>query len=42
MYKFKPNEIISLISRRDNSTNSERIIITLDTYNDQITSYTFA
>lgn len=42
MYKINPNEIISLISRRDNSTNSERIIITLDTYNDQITSYTFA
>ncbi len=42
MQKFNPEKIISLVSRRDNSTNSERIIVTIDTYNDQITSYTFA
>ncbi len=41
MYHDTPDEIISTLSRRDNAGNSERIIISLDTYNDNRTAYSF-
>ena len=39
---FKSKEDIqSVVSRRDNSANSERIIFSFDTFKDKITSYSF-
>lgn len=35
-----PEDIVSTLSRRDNAGNSERIIISLDTYRDRRTAYT--
>ena len=37
-----PDSIRAYVSRRDNMGNSERIVISLDTYNDNNTSYSFA
>ena len=36
------DNIVASVSRRDKAGNSERIIITLDTYHDRRTSYSFA
>lgn len=36
-----PAEIVSTLSRRDNAGNSERLLISLDSYNDNRTAYTF-
>jgi hypothetical protein len=41
MYHDSPSEIVSTLSRRDNAGNSERIIISLDTYNDKRTAWSF-
>jgi hypothetical protein len=37
-----PQKIRSTLARRDESGNSERIIVSLDTYHDRRTAYTFA
>ncbi|MFH1277210.1 MAG: DUF5916 domain-containing protein [Candidatus Eisenbacteria bacterium] len=37
-----PSAIRAIVSRRDNAGNSERLIVTLDTYLDRRTSYSFA
>jgi hypothetical protein len=37
-----PDNIVSTVSRRDQAGNSERIIVSLDTYNDNRTAYSFA
>ncbi len=42
MHHDDPSEIVSTLSRRDNSGNSERIIISLDTYGDRRTAYSFS
>ncbi|MBR9974113.1 MAG: carbohydrate binding family 9 domain-containing protein [Bacteroidetes bacterium] len=36
-----PAEIVSTLSRRDNAGNSERLILSFDSYNDNRTAYTF-
>lgn len=36
-----PSEILSTLSRRDNAGNSERLLVSLDSYNDNRTAYTF-
>ncbi|MCB2206640.1 carbohydrate binding family 9 domain-containing protein [bacterium] len=41
MYVDDPAEIQSTLSRRDNTGNSARIIISLDTYRDRRTAYTY-
>ena len=41
MYFENPDEIRAYVSRRDRTGNSERIIISLDTYLDRRTAYTF-
>lgn len=41
MQSAGPRDILAVTSRRDNPTNSERIIISLDTYQDRRTAYTF-
>jgi hypothetical protein len=41
MHHDSVNEIVSTLSRRDNASNSERIIISLDTYGDKRTAYSF-
>ncbi|MBR9977470.1 MAG: carbohydrate binding family 9 domain-containing protein, partial [Bacteroidetes bacterium] len=41
MYVDDPEEIQSTLSRRDNAGNSERLLISLDTYRDNRTAYTF-
>ncbi|MFN0152196.1 MAG: DUF5916 domain-containing protein [bacterium] len=38
----EPGRIISTVSRRDDGGNSERVIVSLDTYRDRRTAYTFA
>ncbi|MCZ6766008.1 MAG: DUF5916 domain-containing protein [bacterium] len=40
--KTEPHDIVSTMSRRDKAGNSERIIISLDTYHDRRTAYSFA
>jgi len=40
--KTEPQSIVSTMSRRDNAGNSERIIVSLDTYHDRRTAYSFA
>jgi hypothetical protein len=42
MHCDDPSTIRSTLSRRDDSGNSERIIISLDTYRDRRTAYSFA
>lgn len=42
MFRQNPEQIQSFVSRRDNMGNSERIILTFDTYNNQTTSFSFA
>jgi len=37
-----PANISSIVTRRDNSGNSERIIVSLDTYHDHRTAYSFS
>jgi len=41
MFSKNPNDIVSTMARRDNAGNSERIIISLDTYNNERTAYSF-
>ena len=41
MIHDEPEAILSTMSRRDNSSNSERIIISIDSYSDKRTAYTF-
>lgn len=41
MYVDDPDEIQSTLSRRDNAGNSERIILSLDTYRDRRTAYSY-
>lgn len=41
MFSQNPSEIRAQVSRRDNNGNSDRIIISLDTYCDRRTAYTF-
>lgn len=42
MYCEEPDRIRSTVSRRDDGGNSERVIVSLDTYRDRRTAYTFA
>ncbi len=42
LHSTNPDNILSTVSRRDNGGTSERIIISLDTYNDKTTAYSFA
>lgn len=42
MFSNAPEEILANVSRRDNVGISERIIISLDTYRDRLTAYSFA
>lgn len=42
IYRDNPSEIQAYVSRRDNMGNSERIIVTFDTYNNKQSSYSFA
>lgn len=42
MYSTAPDDIIATVSRRDNPGTSERIIVSLDTYQDHRTAYSFA
>lgn len=42
MYSPEPDNIQTIISRRDRSGNSERIIISVDTYLDRRTAYSFS
>ncbi|MDH3216683.1 MAG: carbohydrate binding family 9 domain-containing protein, partial [Candidatus Krumholzibacteria bacterium] len=42
MYCNDPDKIIATVSRRDNTGTSERIIVSLDTYLDRRTAYSFA
>ena len=41
MFSKNPSKIRAQVSRRDNNGNSDRIIISLDTYCDRRTAYTF-
>jgi hypothetical protein len=41
MFSSDPDGILSTVSRRDNVTNSERILISLDTYRNRRTAVTF-
>ena len=42
IYRQNPEDIQAYVSRRDNMGNSERFIITFDTYNNKQSSYSFA
>ncbi|MCH7674307.1 hypothetical protein IH879_05065 [candidate division KSB1 bacterium] len=42
MYFDKPEEIHNFVTRRDNAGNAERLIVSLDTYYDRRTAYSFA
>ncbi len=42
MYCTNPDGILSTVTRRDNAGTSERIIVSLDTYNDNRTAYSLA
>jgi hypothetical protein len=42
MYRAKPDSIVAYVTERDNPGGSERIIISLDTYNDKKTAYSFS
>lgn len=41
LYDTHPDSIISLLSRRDDQTNSDNIIVMLDSYHDKRTGYEF-
>lgn len=41
MYKDSPEDITATVTRRDNTGNSERIILSIDSYNDDRTAYTY-
>jgi hypothetical protein len=41
MHSTDPNNILSTVSRRDNTGTSEKILVSLDTYLDGRTAYTF-
>ncbi len=42
MHCSKPEELHSMLTRRDNSGSAERFIVTLDTYHDRRTAYSFS
>jgi len=42
MYSDDPSDINAVLARRDNPANSERLIVSLDTYLDRRTAYSFA
>jgi hypothetical protein len=42
MYSDDPSQIRAILARRDDSGNSERVIVSIDSYLDRRTSYTFA
>ena len=42
MYSDDPSQIRAILARRDDSGNSERLIVSLDSYLDRRTSYNFA
>jgi len=42
MYREDPSEIRATLARRDDNGNSERLIVSLDSYGDRRTAYTFA
>ena len=42
MFSKDPSTIRSLITRRDNETNAEQLAVSIDTYNNKRTAYTFA
>jgi len=42
LFSTHPDRILATVSRRDNSGNSERIILSFDTYHDGRTAYSFA
>ncbi len=41
LFKENTDDIRASVSRRDNAGNSERVVVTLDTYQDKRTSYSF-
>ena len=41
MYTPNPGDIRAQVTRRDNAGNSDRILVSLDTYHDKRTAYTF-
>ena len=41
VFSKNPDKIVSTMARRDNAGNSERIVISLDTYNNNRTAYSF-
>jgi hypothetical protein len=41
MFSANPREIRALVTRRDNEGTSERIVVSLDTYHDRRTAFTF-
>lgn len=42
LHSANPDNILATVSRRDNAGNSERIIVSFDTYHDKRTAYSFA
>ena len=42
MFRKNPESIISTVTRRDETQNNEKINISIDTYNDKITAYSFS
>ena len=42
MFSANPRDIRALVTRRDNEGTSERIVVSLDTYHDRRTAFTFA
>ena len=41
VFSKDPDKIVSTMARRDNAGNSERIVVSLDTYNNNRTAYSF-
>jgi hypothetical protein len=42
LFSADPDRILATVSRRDNGGNSERVIVSIDTYHDRRTAYSFA
>jgi hypothetical protein len=42
MFSDDPDEIAALLTRRDDGGNAERLVVSLDTYGDRRTAYSFA
>ena len=42
MWMEDPDEVSAIVTRRDNSGATDRIIVSLDTYNDRSTAYSFS